>query len=275
MTTSGTATQPNRLSDLKPQPEVEQPAYQQSSSPQINVGAEERRISLLAGAGLVLFGLYRRSLGGLALAGVGGAMIHRGVSGTCNLYKALGINTSGNQPSAKPQDYFAHGIHVEHSVTIMRSADELFGFWRNFENLPRFMQHLKSVECLDEKKSRWTATGPAGFSVQWDAEIINEEPNALIAWQSTGGADVDNAGSVRFVDAPEGRGTEVRVVLDYIPPAGKVGSIIAKLFGQEPDAQVREDLRRFKRLMETGEIATIQGQPKGTCKGAGKIHTGT
>ena len=117
------------------------------------------------------------------------------------------------------------------------------------------MSHLKEVRVLDEKRSHWVACGPAGYTVEWDAEIINDEPNALIAWRSLEGSDVDHAGSVRFVPAPGGagdRGTEVKVVMDYIPPAGRLGALIAKLFGEEPQQQIQEDLRKFKRIMETG-----------------------
>jgi uncharacterized membrane protein len=233
---------------------------------QINVSWDERRITLAAGSALALIGLLRRSLGGLGLAGLGGAMVYRSVTGHCPMYSALGVSTAEKEPSAEPEEFFRRAIHVETSVTINRSPDELYRFWRDFSNLPRFMQHLKSVEVIDEKRSRWTAKAPAGFSVQWEAEIINEESNALIAWRSVGGSEVDNAGSVRFVPGPDGRGTEVKVVIDYIPPAGQLGRIVARLFGEEPSVQVKDDLRRFKQLMETGEIPTTQGQPRGTCK---------
>src|SRR5207249_522508 len=148
---------------------------------------------------------------------------------------------------------------------------ELYEYWRKLENLPSIMSHLKEVRAIDEKRSHWIAKAPslAGGSVEWDAEIINDEPNALIAWRSLPGADVDNAGSVRFVPAPGDRGTEVKVVIDYIPPAGKVGSWVAKLFGEEPQQQIMEDLRKFKRVMETGEFATTKGQPRGSCDGCG------
>src|SRR5205814_3086482 len=135
---------------------------------------------------------------------------------------------------------------------------ELYGFWKNFENLPRFMRHLERVQKIDEQRSHWVAKGPAGYSVEWDAEIINDEPGQVIAWRSLAGASVDNAGSVRFVPAPGGRGTEVRVVIDYIPPAGVVGWAVAKLFGREPKQEIAEDLRRFKQKMEMGEVATVE-----------------
>jgi uncharacterized membrane protein len=138
------------------------------------------------------------------------------------------------------------------------------------------MRHLEAVTVLDGNRSHWVAKAPAiaGGKVEWDAEIINDEPNALIAWRSLANADVDNTGSVRFVPAPSERGTEVKVVIDYIPPAGRLGSWVAKLFGEEPQQQIQEDLRRFKRLMETGEVPTTQGQPKGNCSGGGQEHHG-
>jgi uncharacterized membrane protein len=206
----------------------------------------------------------------MVMAGVGAALVYRGLSGHCSLYQKLGINTAGakdpNAPSADPSSYHSRSIHVEHGVTINRSPEELYTFWRNFENLPRFMEHLKEVKVLDNNRSHWTAKGPMNSSVEWDAEIINDEPNSLIAWRSIGSPDVDNAGSVRFIEAPGGRGTELKVVIDYIPPAGKVGSIIAKLFGEEPQLQITEDLRRFKQLMEAGEVTSnADGYPRGTC----------
>lgn len=244
----------------------------QSSSPSavetqssVNVGSTERWISGLAGGGLILLGLGRRSLGGLALAALGGGLAYRAYSGHCALYSALGISTnSASDDGAAPEEYFQRGIHVEESFTLLKPRGELFAFWRNLENLPSFMRHLESVRVLDDKRSHWIAKGPVGAKVEWDAEIINEQRDELLAWRSLDGATVDNAGSVRFIDAPQG-GTELRVVLDYIPPLGSVGKIIAQLFGREPSQQIHEDLRRFKQLMEAGEIATTDGQPQGSC----------
>lgn len=125
------------------------------------------------------------------------------------------------------------------------------------------MKHLKSVKVYDEKRSHWVATAPMGASVEWDADIINDQPNKLIAWASVEGADVDNSGFVRFTPAPANRGTEVKVVIEYNPPGGAVTAAIAKLFGEEPEQQIGDDLRRFKMLMEAGEIATTEGQPSG------------
>lgn len=227
----------------------------------VNLSDRERLYSVLGGSALALLGLRRRSLGGLVLAGIGLGFIWRGSSGHCGVYERLGIDTAEGQ--AEPHDYFERGIHVEESVTINKSPDELFQFWRNFENLPRFMNNLKSVQVTDEKRSRWVAVGPGDKSVEWDSEIINEEPNHLIAWRTLSDADVQHTGSVRFLKAPGGRGTYVKVTMEYLPPAGRIGAAVASLFGSAPEQEIREDLRRFKQLMETGEIATTRGQPRG------------
>lgn len=163
------------------------------------------------------------------------------------------------------------GIKVEDAVTINKPASELFTFWRNFANLPQFMKHLETVTVTDAKRSHWVAHAPLGKTVAWDAEIINERPGRLIAWQTLPGADVSSAGTVRFEHAPGERGTEVRVSLEYKPPAGKVGAVVAKLFGEEPQQQVSSDLRRFKQLMETGEVATLEGQPAGKRSASAKV----
>lgn len=171
------------------------------------------------------------------------------------------------QGAPAPEEFFEKGMHVEEAVTINRPRQELYRFWRDFPNLARFMKNIQSVTLLDGNQSHWISQRPGGRTVEWDAQIINDEPDALIAWRSVGASDIDHAGSVRFLDAPGGRGTEVKVAMDYVPPAGKLGAAVAKLLGGEPSEQVREDLCRFKQLMETGEIATIQGQPRGECKG--------
>jgi len=162
------------------------------------------------------------------------------------------------------------GPRVEKSITINRSPEELYQFWHNFESLPTFMNHLESVRVIGDRRSHWVAKGPAGTSVEWDAEIITDKPNELIAWRSLEGSDVDNAGSVRFERAAGGRGTVLRVKLSYNPPAGRLGATIAKLFGESPEKQVLVDLHRFKQLMETGEIARTEGQPAGRASSTSK-----
>lgn len=148
---------------------------------------------------------------------------------------------------------------VRKSIIINRSPEELYRFWHDFQNLPSFMQHLKSVQVIGDRRSHWVAKAPAGTSVAWDAEITEDRPHELIAWRSLEGADVDNSGSVRFERAPGGRGTIVRVEIEYNPPGGRLGAIIAKLFGEEPGQQAQEDLRCFKQLMETGEVVLSEG----------------
>jgi uncharacterized membrane protein len=162
----------------------------------------------------------------------------------------------GERRAPRPAD---RGVRVEQVVTVNRSVDEVYGFWRDFASFPSFMRHLKQVEILDSRRSRWTAKAPAGMSVQWDAEIVQDHSGEWLAWRSLPGSQIENSGSVRFSPAPGVRGTEVRVQLEYRPPAGRVGRTIAMLFGEEPEQQIRDDLRRFKQLMETGEIPLSDG----------------
>lgn len=234
-----------------------------------NVGSVERLASVVGGSLLALYGAKRKDLAGAALALAGAALVQRGASGHCDVYEGLGLSTAHDGAISLRKQHgeaavldASKAIRVEHTATIELPAAELYRFWRNFENLPRIMRHLESVTVVDATRSRWRAKAPAGTSVEWDAEIINEIPNELIAWKSVDEAQVPNAGSVHFREAPAGRGTEVKVVLEYQPPAGRVGQLVAKLFGEEPERQVREDLRRFKAVMETGEAPTTEGQPR-------------
>jgi uncharacterized membrane protein len=236
----------------------------------INVGQAERWLSMAAGAMLAGLGLKRRdSIGGSAALGAA-ALLYRGATGHCHVYDALGVNHSRSRGTGIVADKNSdtrrrlsgrRGIHVEESITINRPIAEVYRFWRNFENLPKFMEHLESVAVREEGVSHWVATGPAGSRVAWDARIINEIDNKLIGWQSLEGSTVATAGSVNFEETEHG--TRVRVHLQYEPPAGKLGAMVAKLFGEEPSQTIREDLRRFKRLFETGEIPTTEGQPSG------------
>jgi uncharacterized membrane protein len=228
-----------------------------------NVGDIERWLSVLGGAALGVFGLSRRSPGGLALAAVGGSLLWRGVSGHCALYGALGMNTATPRGPATSIPA-GHGVRVDESVIINKPAADLYRFWRNFENLGRFMEHLESVR-VEGDHSHWVACGPMGMRVEWDAEVITDRPNELIGWRSLPNSEVDTAGSVHLRQLGSDRGTEVRVALKYDPPAGKAGAALARLFGQSPQQQIREDLRRLKQFMETGELPTIAGQPRGTC----------
>ena len=159
------------------------------------------------------------------------------------------------QPETAANAQMDRGIvRTKRSTTVQCSAEEAYELWHNFENLPRFMRHLESVAVIDDRRSHWVAKAPVGKRVEWDAETIEDRPNELIAWRSLPGADVYNAGEVRFNPAPGGRGTEVRVTLDYRPPLGKLGSKVAMLWREEPGQQVADDLRHFKQVLETGEI---------------------
>lgn len=219
-----------------------------------NVGDDERLWSLAAGGGLVLYGLFGRSLKSLLALAAGGALIHRGWTGRCMVYKSLGMNTTveHHRRGVRAQ----HGRKVTWSLHINREPRELYEFWRNVENLPRVMRHLESVVALDGASSHWIARTPTGHPLEWDAEIITDEPGRIIAWQSLPNSQVDTAGSVRFEKPAFGEGCELSLSLKYDPPGGKAAATIAHLVGQGLEQELREDLREFKQMMETGEVAT-------------------
>jgi len=208
-----------------------------------------RWASLIGGGALVLLGLRQRSLRGALMAVAGGGLAYKAATSQGGVQEALGMNQA---------------IKVEKTVTINQPVEELYRFWHDFENLPTFMRHLKSVKVMSDKRSHWVANAPLGASVEWDADIIEDRENEFISWASVEGADVDNSGFVRFKPAPADRGTEVKVVIEYNPPGGAIGAAIAKLFGEEPEQQIGDELSRFKMLMEAGEIATNEGQPRGS-----------
>ena len=200
--------------------------------------------AVAGGGALAVMGLARKSWPGAAMAAAGGLMMAGGVKNMRN---------SKQLP-----------VRVERSFLVNRPVDEVYAFWRKFENLPKFMRHLKNVSQTSGKESHWEARAPMGMSVAWDAEIVDEQPNGYIVWRSKEGAMVPNMGSVRFDRESEYHGgTRVTVSMEYMPPAGKMGSMLATMFGENPDQQVREDMRRFKQLMETGEVPTTVGQPHG------------
>lgn len=224
-----------------------------------NLSDNERVASVVGGACLALWGLGSRgATAKVALPALGSALIYRGLSGWCAMYDMLGIR--GDRPDGPNAAVRAGaGVKVEAAVVVNRPARELYDHWRQFDRLPQFMRHLDSV-TVNGDKSHWVVTGPLGLRVEWDAEIYNEKSGEMIAWRSLPGADVDTAGSVHFRQIPGGRGTELTVSLKYDPPAGKVGDWLASLFGESPSQQIREDLRRFKEMMEAKQTVAARGQ---------------
>lgn len=227
-----------------------------------NISDNERFLSVVGGGAAVLLGLARRGVPGAALALGGAYLVYRGTSGHSPLYGALNV-----------QSTHEGGVKVRKTMTINRPVEEVYNFWHNFENLPRFMKHLQEVRVMDNGRSHWVATSPTG-TVEWDAEITADRPNETIGWRSLPDSQINTVGGVHFRPAPGDRGTEVQVSLVYEPPAGAAGALIAKLFGEEPTLQVTEDLRRFKSLMEAGEIPTIEGQTHGERSMVGKALAG-
>jgi uncharacterized membrane protein len=231
-------------------------AREESIHERRNISDVERWLSLAAGAGLATYGLTRRRTGGWILAGLGGLLVRRGWTGHCDVYEAMGLNTAGTGEDTRRALGGSAGVIVEESVIINRPISELYRFWRNLENLPRFMSHLESVERITDTLSRWRARAPAGTSVEWNAEIINEVPDQVIGWRSIEGSDVVSAGSVNFDEIGSGHGTRVRVRLQYSPPGGKVGDAVARLFGSDAATQIRQDLHRFKQMIEEGQTTS-------------------
>jgi uncharacterized membrane protein len=260
-------TGPSRVGQEATKDDIDWASFDPPGDARHNVARTERIGSVAIGAALVGVGLRRRDPVGLVAALFGSYFIGRGATGRCVVYRALGLSTGSADAilrASERDDVTSRAatvnarkaVKVERSVTIDKPRAELFAFWRNFENLPRFMEHLVAVRVDSPTRSHWEAKAPAGRTVEWNAEIVNEVPNEIIAWKSVGEPDVPNAGSVNFSDAPGGRGTIVRVTMDYEPPAGRLGAILSHFFSEEPDHQIREDLRKFKQLMETGEITT-------------------
>lgn len=229
--------------------------YDIRPSNSLNVGQSERILSVVGGVLGLIWLLPRLSRLKMPTVLTSGYMVYRGVTGKCAVYDAMGIKRTGRAGSS--------GVRVQRAMTINQRREDVYRFWRNFENLPRFMKHLELVEMTDSLHSHWVARGPLNLTVDWDAEIIEDAPNEKISWRSMPGSQIENAGSVIFVDAPGGRGTEIQVTIQYDPPAGSAGAAVARLLGEEPSIQVLDDLRRFKQIMETGEVATVRGQSSG------------
>ena len=197
--------------------------------------------AVLGGGALAIFGLSRRSPLGLAMAATGGAVA------------ILGAKSNSLQSRSQARS----------SMLLNCSPEQAYQFWHNFENLPRFMNHLDNVSRLGDRQSRWTALGPMGKRISWVAETMDDQPNQFISWRSTPDSDIQVSGFVSFSPAIANRGTIVETAMEVKPPAGALGTAIAKTFGKDPSFIIRQDLRRLKALIETGEIPTTEGQTHG------------
>ncbi len=222
-----------------------------------NVPGWERVGSIALGAGLIAFGISRRSLWG-GLAGLAGAaLVVRGATARCLVYQMLGVNSGDLQTERRVRGH--KGIRVTQTINVQREPAEVFRYWRKLENLARFMEHVESVEEIDPERSHWVVRGPLGQELHWDARIVNESEGEMIGWETLPGAEVNHAGSVWF--EPDGRGgTSLKVILQYYPPAGAVGAAAAQLLGESPDQQLAEDLRRFKEIIEQKSEQSTQSQ---------------
>jgi uncharacterized membrane protein len=223
---------------------------------EINAADVEHIAALTAGALLLITGLRKGGAAGLLFKLAGAGLVFRGQQGYRRLYDLLGLELPMNGTGAG-----LHHTRVEAAVVIDRSPEELYRIWRNLENLPIFMNHLIAVYEIDDVYSRWVAKAPLGMVVKWDARIVNDIENEIIAWESLEGSGVDNAGSVHFEPTADGQ-TKVRVVLRYDPPANQLGTAVAKMFGQDAQHQIDRDLQRFKEIMEAGPRAVPVIRPQ-------------
>lgn len=228
--------------------------------PMRNVGDVERLLSGLLGGGLLVTGLAKRSWTGAGLAIIGAVLLQRGASGYCAVFNSMGIDTHGEAASTnslgRRKVPTGQATKIRRTIEINRPPAELYRFWRSLENLPRVMSYLDSVQVIDDRLSHWVVKTFAGApSIEWDAEIINDIENERIGWRSLRDADVDHAGSVEFEPTGNGQRTRLTVTMQYQPPAGHLGTAIAKLFGEDPERKIEQDLQRFKESMEAGAHA--------------------
>lgn len=219
----------------------------------VNVGDTERMLSTVGGAALTLMALRDlKSPGGIGMLVGGVLLLSRGLTGYCMVNNAIGRNTAHKTNSP---------VEVKTTVSLRRPRNEVYSFWRNLENLPRFMRHLDKVEEIDQTRSRWTAKGPAGVGkVSWEAEILEDHQNEFISWQSLPGSTVDNAGQVRFIETPTG--TDIKVQMTYRMPAGDLGGVAGRLFGPMAEKMMRDDIRDLKTVMEGKETASGESRRK-------------
>lgn len=229
----------------------------QAQARRMNVGAVERVTSVVAGGALLTLGLGRRSLGGAAWALSGGSLLHRGFTGYCQLYNALGLNTSKQAAPAA----WTGPAKLHASLTLQKPAEELYRAWRDAGVLSQVMGEVAEVTQAGPDLQHWKVRGTAGLRLEWDSRLIDERPGELLRWEATEDADLPNRGSVHFRPAPGDWGTEVTLHFEFDPPGGVLGDIVLKLLGDVPSKLAFKTLRRFKSLMEAGEIPTTGPNP--------------
>jgi uncharacterized membrane protein len=230
----------------------------------VNVGTTERWISLIAGVPLTCYGLVRLGFGGITLVLLGGSAIYRGVTGHSLLYQALEVNTATKRHSTLTTLPDHQGIRVQRSMTVNRAPEALYNFWNNVENMPLFMLYVESVRSTGSNRSHWVAKTPiVRTRVEWDSEVTENQENRFIAWRTLEDMPIAHAGSVRFEPAAYGHETIVTLTLEFRQRGGAIGESVAKFLGYVPERLTQEDLRRFKELMEAGEIAQSESRPSG------------
>ncbi len=229
----------------------------------INVGQDERNLSLVGGAGLLYLGLMRHIPLRLPALLAGIALLYRGMTGNSPIYRLLDIDTAVRTNPQAVSVPHQQGIHVTRAVTINRPVEDLYNFWHDPANYPQVMGYIDSVQVTGNNRAHWTVKAPGGMTFEFDGEIYTDTPNEVISWRSLPESQIQNAGSVRFNPAPDGRGTEVHLTVDFVPPGGLIGQRLLKLFGDVPNQYITQYLREFKQMMETGEKATTQGQTSG------------
>lgn len=235
--------------------------------PEVNVGDFERGASIAVGTALVALALsQRRAAGALSFGLLGAYLSWRGATGHCALYDALDTGSAEDEEDERLDAGGHDDVSTDASATIACPPDEVYAFFRRLENVPRFMAFIESVQEVDETRSRWVARTPGGQVLDWEAEVLEDRPGELIAWRSRPGALVHHAGAVRFRPAPKGRGTEVRLDVEFEPPGAPLGRALAHVLGSATEYLAEEDLRRLKQILEAGETATTRGQPRGAAR---------
>ncbi len=239
-----------------------------------NVQGGERLASAAGGAALLYLGLRRGGLLGMLGAVIGGGLLARGISGRCAAKRALSPSPEEKQLAME------HGWNTAaaaiRSITINRPRQEVYDYWRNFENLARFMRNISHIEVIDSKRSRWLLKAPFGQQLEWVSHVIEDIPGERIAWETEYDADVRSTGWVEFRDAPGGRGTEVRAMIAYEPPGGRLGHLAARLWKEDPNSRAQQDLHRLKQILETGEaVQPNKMEPKATSPDSEAASAGT